>query len=223
MYEDALPRKRKNDDQHDPVIGPLIAALFRFLGRALTFSFNALVLWPLRWLWRATVWSAKAPFRVMGWLFHQLNVLLNGPMPELETAREREIYRRIRRRFRRRNRFVTHLIAFALVDGALWVQWLAYRWRYPEPVAHYIGFTLVWGFILLLHYVRLRLGDAEDNALEAALEREYAREFHQQPVYYEEVDEYYGDPETHHQLSDDPEMYDRLAAPPKSKRRRDYS
>jgi hypothetical protein len=222
VYEDALPRKRKNDDYREPVFKPLIAMLCRFLGRILAFSFNVFVRVPLRWLWQATVWSVKAPFRATRWLLHQLNILVNGRMPELETAREREIYRRIRRRFRRRNRLLTHLIAFALVDGALWVQWLAYMRRYSEPVAHYLGFTLVWGFILLLHYLRVRLGDAEDDALEAALEREYERETYRQPFYYEEV-ETYDDHEPRHYLGDEPESHDRLSVPPKSKRRKDYS
>ena len=64
-----------------------------------SFTFNVFVQVPLHWLWQATVWSAKAPFRALGWLFHQMNILVNGQMPEFETARESEIYRRIRRRF----------------------------------------------------------------------------------------------------------------------------
>ena len=229
MYDDALPRKRKNDE-YESFIPQLLSALVRLLWRLTRGSFHVLVTIPLRWtwrvtvwlariLWQATIWSAKAPFRFLGWLLHGLNILINGRMPEFETAREREIYRRIKRRFRRRNRLYTHLFAFVMGNGVIWIEWLSrpYYWRTSSYLSPYAFITLAWVIILSFHYFRLRLADAEDDALEAALEREYEREARSQPLYYEEIDEYYGE---HDHLADEPLPNSEMADWPKTKRRR---
>jgi hypothetical protein len=210
--------------------------LLRLLGRMLQWSYRVFVVKPLRWLWQATVWTArvswratlwtlkwswqaalwciKTPLRWTGWLLRESWALIFGRMPEFETAREREIWRRIRRRFRRRNLFITHLFAFALINGGLWVDWLNrfYQWQYYATSGYFV-LTLAWGFLLLFHYIRLRMGEAEDDALEAALEREYARG---QPIYYEETETFYGDDYRH--LRDDPDLNHAPAALPKAKR-----
>lgn len=214
MYDDALPRKRKNDEYRQPVL----VALARWLWRALRFVFRVFVKTPLRWLWRVVVWSVKAPFRFLGWTLHGLNSLINGRMPELETAREREIYRRIRRRFRRRNRLYTHMLVFIVGIASLWVERANRLYGSPfHPMEPYVFFTMMWTALLVFHYMRVRMGEAEDDALEAALEREYQREARSQPVYYEEVEEYYGD--TSH-LADAHESDIDVTDWPKAKRRR---
>lgn len=197
----------------------------KFLGRVLAFCFRIFVKVPLRGLWRATLWTVKAPFRLLRWTWRGLNHLMNGRVPEFETVREREIYRRIKRRFRRRNRLITHLFIFVLVMGTTWVSWLTslndwgYRWRGPYT-GQIIAFTLLWVFFLIFHYVRYRMGESEDNALEAALEREYEREARSQPLYYEEVDEYY-DPAAYDHLADDGHIHN--PGPSKAKRRQRYT
>ena len=220
MYEETYPPKRKNDDYREPLLAPL----GRVLGRLIQGCFQVLIvkplrwawqvtLWSLRWTWRATVWAIKAPFRWTGWLLRELWALSFGRMPELETAREREIWRRVRRRYRRRNFFMTHIFAFALIIGGMWIQYLSLTWRsYATP---YLFVTLIWAFFLLYHFVRYRLAEAEDTALEAALEREYERAARSQPLYYEEIEKYYGD--QYRRLSDEPPLEARL---PKAKRRR---
>ncbi len=140
------------------------------------------------------------------------------PHPEFDTAREREIFLRIRRRYRRRNHFILHLFAFVGINAGMWIDWLdmtAYRYDAyaPYSLGPRLGFMAFWGVVLLLHYIRLRMGEAEDRELENALEREYER---QQPLYYEEMDEYYGD---YAHLSDDPAAAEYLPEPPQVKRK----
>jgi hypothetical protein len=65
--------------------------------------------------------------------------------------------------------------------------------------------------------MRVRMSEAEDDALEAALEREYEREARSQPLYYEEIDEYYGE---HDHLADEPLSDSEMTEWPKTKRRR---
>ena len=224
MYDDALPRKRKNDEMR-----PLLVVLAQFLWWLTRGSFHVLVTIPLRWAWRATVWasrivwqatrwSAKAPFRFLGWLLHGLNTLINGRLPEFETAREREIYRRIRRHYRRRNRLHTHILVFVAGIALLWIE-RANRlyWSPFHPLEPYVFFTVLWTALLGFHYMRVHMGETEDNALEAALEREYEREARSQPLYYEEIDEYYGE---HDHLADEPLQDSEMADWPKAKRRR---
>jgi hypothetical protein len=223
---EAYPRKRKNDDYYEP----FVQLLLRWLGRALVFSFHYLVRVPLRWSWQATRWTLRQcgrvlawagrwtgralawtwrtslllllqPLRGLGWLWQCGIELIFGRIPEFDTVREREIFLRIRRRFRRRNHFITHLIVFIVVSGSLWVEWLNRDLMFRGPLSARLGFIGMWAVVLLLHYIRLRMGEAEDAALEAALEREYQR---QQPVYYEESEAYYGDYESFHDLTDMP-------------------
>ncbi|MBZ0302432.1 MAG: hypothetical protein K8J31_21980 [Anaerolineae bacterium] len=219
MDADARPRKRKNEDSRESWFSHLL----RFLWRAVAFCFRFGVVAPARGLWRVTLWAVKAPFRALGWLFRSLILLINGRPPEFETAREREIYRRVKRRYRRRNRLMTHLFAFILILGTAWISWLAslndwaYRWREPYT-GQVIAFTLLWAFFLIFHYVRYRMSESEDQALETALEREYEREVRSRPVYYEESQEYYG-ADAYDHLADEPAFEERLTEAPKVKRR----
>ena len=220
MYEDAVPSKRKNDDYRES----LFSMLLRFLGRVMVFLIKFTVVIPARWLWRATVWTAIAPFRLLRWLLHGLNILINGRIPEFETVREREIYLRVKRRYRRRSRFITHVFAFVLVNGIMWIEWFSRPDYYrPQSGPAYVGITLIWAFFLLFHHMRVRLGNEEDDAMEAAFEREYQREARLQPVYYEEVDEYYGDHAAYRHLTDAGVSGDNMPDLPKAKRRRNAS
>lgn len=238
---EVYPRKRKNDDYYEP----FLQALLRWLGRVLVFSFHYLVQVPLGWLWQATRWTLRQsgrvllwawrqcerglawtwraslwlllqPLRGFAWLWQRGVELIFGRIPEFETVREREIFLRIRRHFRRRNFFITHLIIFIVVNGSLMVEWLNRDPLFRGPLSSRLGFMGMWAVVLLLHYIRLRMGEAEDAALEAALEREYAR---QRPVYYEETDEFYGDYAAYHDLEDDPTSEYLPTEQPKTKRR----
>lgn len=124
-----------------------------------------------RWSWKAVIWSARLPFRFLRWTWRAIALFLwGGPEPEEPLA---ALKWRIQRRFRRRNRFITHLFAFALILGAGWLSWFS-RPFYPpyDPTwGTPLGAAIVWSVFLAFHYVRLRSGDAEDHAIEAALER----------------------------------------------------
>lgn len=166
------------------IIAPL-HWLWRQILRLLRFSWN-LGFAILRWTWgftgrvlnftidksiRAVVWTVRAPFRLLGWLWHWL---FGGAEPDdpMQALRWR-----IKRRYRRRNRFITHVFAFVGVNGFTWWTFLGYlsRGYYFDPwFSSPIGFTLLWAVALLFHHVRARMGDAEDSAMEAALERQTA-------------------------------------------------
>ncbi|MCB9450794.1 MAG: hypothetical protein H6672_05110 [Anaerolineaceae bacterium] len=194
----ALPkRKRKNDDWYDWADGELPPPQTGWLAQLLGWSWRVIKA-PFRWAWRqsvavlrwawrttgratrwtlrvtwaVTVWTVVAPIRGVRWLFGS-----KEPVPQ---NRYEEIRQRIRRHYRRRNRFITHLLLFILGDGLLWIN-VASATHYPEymqtvVLQQTIGISVVWAVVLLFHYIRVRMADAEDLALETALERERAWE-----------------------------------------------
>ncbi len=136
---------------------------WRLTGRVLGFTFDKSV--------KAIVWTARAPFRFLGWTW---NWLFGGPEPDdpMQALRWR-----IKRRYRRRNRFITHVFAYFTMNGYLWLTYNSSYYYPSEPLRSTPAlFTLFWGVLLFFHYVRARMGDAEDNAMETALERQTAWE-----------------------------------------------
>lgn len=139
---------------------------WRLTGRVLNFAIDKSV--------KVVIWTARAPFRFMGWLWQWL---FGGPEPDdpMQALRWR-----IKRRYRRRNRFITHVFAFVGFNGVLWWDRFSYAWRISYDYSPWylspLGFTLLWGVLLLFHYVRVRTGDAEDSAMETALQHQTAWE-----------------------------------------------
>ncbi|MCB9454394.1 MAG: 2TM domain-containing protein [Anaerolineaceae bacterium] len=206
MSNAPLKRKRKNDEWYDWADGELpppqagwlvqllgfswwvIKAPFSWAWRqslaALRWSWRQTVAalrwswrtagrvtrWSLRVTWAATVWTATAPFRGLRWLF-------GGKEPAPQNRYE-EIRQRIRRHYRRRNRFITHLLLFILGNAMMWINAASLYYGYLNSaiLRQTIGISIGWAIALLYHYLRVRMADAEDQALETALERERAWE-----------------------------------------------
>jgi hypothetical protein len=137
--------------------------VWRITGRALSFTLDK--------SWKALVWTARTPFRFLGWLWHWL---FGGPEPDdpMQALRWR-----IKRRYRRRNRLITHAFAFVILVGYFWLDYNPIYYHPYEPLRSTpAAFTLFWSVLLLFHFIRARTGDAEDSAMEAALERQSAWE-----------------------------------------------
>lgn len=197
MSNAPLKRKRKNEEWYDWADGELppsqagwlvqllglswrvIRAPFRWTWHqsvaALRWSWRTtgqVTRWSLRMTWAMTVWTVTSPFRGLRWLFSS-----KEPVPQ---NRYEAIQQRIRRHYRRRNRFITHLLLFILGSAAMWIN-VANASYYPiymytVVLQQTIGISIGWAIALLYHYLRVRMADAEDQALEAALERERAWE-----------------------------------------------
>lgn len=136
---------------------------WRLTGRVLNFAIDKSV--------KVVIWTARAPFRLMGWLWQWL---FGGPEPDdpMQALRWR-----IKRRYRRRNRFITHVFAYFSMNGYLWLTYNpSYYYSYEPLRSTPALFTLFWGVLLFFHFIRMRMGDAEDNAMEAALQRQTAWE-----------------------------------------------
>ncbi len=170
-------------------------------------------------LWTTTVWTLRLPWRMLRGLWRWWN----GPHPYFESERERDIYYRIRRHFRRRRRHRLHVFAYVLVNISLWAQFASRPYPlmfYPEralwsqPVWGHIVFTAAWSVILLFHYLHLRSAEAEDQAIEEALERErfYADRQHEA--------RYIEDNARYARLTDDGEIVDEYDDDPHMKRKR---
>jgi hypothetical protein len=212
MSNAPFKRKRKNEESYDWVDGELPPPQANWLSQLLSLSWRGIkapfrwawqgtlsalrwswrqtvamlhwswrftkqaAVWTLRATWAATKWTVVAPFRGLRWLFGG-----EEPIPQ---NRYDEIRLRIRRHYRRRNRFITHLLLFALANVVMWVNaiimnYYYYGTMYSVVGQQTIGISIFWGVMLLYHYIRVRMADAEDQAIEAALERERAWEFGQ--------------------------------------------
>lgn len=201
--------KRKNDQ---PVLHPL-----RWLGRLLVYMIWMPFTWMLktswqiiramgRWVWRATgrvlrmlwagfVWTVKLPWQLLRWLFV-------GHVPEFENNIQAEAYRLTRQRFRRRRRLQLHIGAYAFTWVAFLLNQLGFFGGYTNPATanQTLGLLLVWLVVVLLHWGRIRLGDAENNALLAVLADHRTPEKTKRS--YEEEQLIYGDERSRQRLSD---------------------
>ncbi|MBZ0275081.1 MAG: hypothetical protein K8I60_02985 [Anaerolineae bacterium] len=208
----ARKRKRKNDD-YDWVDGELppppgagwprrlvgfswrvIKAPFIWGGRqswaVLRWSGRqswAGVRFSLRVAWDATKWAVRLPIQVVRWLL--------GVEPPPQNRYE-EIRQRVRRHYRRRNRLITHFFLFIGSNIVFWadVANRPYIYHWSDGISGAEGAAIIsvfWAALLLFHFIRVRMGEAEDQEIEAALERERAWE-HGQPVteHYETEVEY---------------------------------
>jgi hypothetical protein len=169
--------------------------------------------WASGQAWRGVVWTAKAPFNFLGWLF-------GTNIPEYLSEREKAAYRRIKRYYRRRNRFIAHSFMY----GVGWVVVLAQffsllrrgaetGWDMLPAIGSTFAFIGVWTLLMAFHYVRIRMGEAEDAALAQVLEEDavsiYLPRKRSGLAYHEPYDEpevYEANPYRH--LTDDGEFAD---------------
>ncbi|MBZ0294922.1 MAG: hypothetical protein K8L99_20335, partial [Anaerolineae bacterium] len=129
------------------------------------------VVWRAGRAWAIRVWSVLLPWRMLKAVWRWWN----GPEPYFESERERDIYRRIRRRFRRRNRLRLHGIIYLLANSYVWFEWQHYRFFRPSgTIWSYLFVTGVLTLVLLFHYLHMRSSEAEERAIEEAIDRERA-------------------------------------------------
>jgi len=130
------------------------------------------VTWSSRTAWDATVWTVKLPFRALGWAWQAVF----GPPVRYSNPRYAEIHALIARRYRRRSRFITHLFAFIFLNLYFWIDFIYTDYRYyfdQQPFTSTpLLFTIMWGIVLLFHFIRTKQGVEEDHAIERAIERE---------------------------------------------------
>jgi 2TM domain-containing protein len=85
-----------------------------------------------------------------------------------QTDYEKEIRQRITKRYENRAEFYGHLIAFIVFNGVLW--------GVLHPVdAGYTISTLIsglWGLGLAVHFIQFLMKEAQEKAIEKAIERE---------------------------------------------------
>jgi|GEM_PF-6109174 len=200
--------KRKNDQPARHPLGWLGHLLIYVIW--MPFAWMVKTSWQIiramaRWLWRSTgrvlcmmwasfVWIVKLPWRLLRWL-------VVGHVPEFENSIQAEAYRLTRQRFRRRRRLQLHIGAYAFA----WVVFILnllgfFGWSMNSAiVSQTSGLLLVWLVVVLLHWGRIRLGDAENAALLAVLADHRTPE--KTKRYYEEEHIYGNDP-GHARLSD---------------------
>lgn len=194
--------KLKNDAPKRP---HRFSVVWRFLKSTVSFGWRAtlgMVVWVWRQTARATKWAILAPWR----LAKQLWRWLNGAPIHTGDPRLDALTAIIRRHYRRRHYFVTHLFTFAIVNIAIWLDYYADSvWYSGEIFSNRLTFTFIWSCLLVFHFVRLRLGEAEDRALQAVLEdNRVSRDKPKRHIAYEENETYIPYPRL--ALSDDAEL-----------------
>jgi hypothetical protein len=131
-----------------------------------------IVTWSARTAWDATVWTVKLPFRGLAWMWQAVF----GPPVRYSNPRYAEIHALIARRYRRRSRFITHLFAFIFFNLAIWIDYFYTDYTYyfdPRALTSTpLLFTIMWGVVLLFHFIRTKHGVEEDHTIERAIERE---------------------------------------------------
>ncbi|QPC83806.1 hypothetical protein G4Y79_05345 [Phototrophicus methaneseepsis] len=142
--------------------------------------------WAAHSSWLAVVWTASLPFRLYRYVFI-------GPEPEFANAQQAERYRLVRRAHGRRRFFLTHLFAFLgwaaifllLLMTGYWQDGYGNNPAYTNTYFYrYLIGTTVWGVFLLYHFMRLRLGNSEDEELmDVMRETGEKRKFHYEEEY----------------------------------------
>lgn len=81
-----------------------------------------------------------------------------------------EIRTRITRRYNNRSEFLSHLVAFIVINGIVW--------GILDPGGLFFTIAAVglglWGMGLVIHAVQFVMKEAQENAIEKAIERERA-------------------------------------------------
>jgi hypothetical protein len=121
----------------------------------------------LGWLWQALLWTLRAPFRLLRWAADLFRLRPLDFQNDYYGAMERLI----RRRYRRRRGLVTHTFIWAGAGAVLIIDWLLYTSGWGRPALEPRLFALAaWAVLLGLHYIRIRISDAEDDAIRAMAE-----------------------------------------------------
>jgi hypothetical protein len=175
------------------------------------FSTWRATVWTAQRTWAVAKWTALAPIRALGWLY---NTFIR-PIPEPDEP-FLAIRWRIKRRFRRRQRFMTHLFAFLGVNFVAGADWLLNSFKYQSYTGRsllgYGVIMLFWVALLIFHFMRMRLADEEDRAMQTALEHQ--RDYQSPYLVEDEYDERY------ERLSDDGELVIDYEIPSEKRKRR---
>lgn len=125
--------------------------------------------------WQGTVWMVTAPFRLLRWLFIE-------PLPEFDNPRQAQAYKLVRRYYRRRRWLMTHAFIYAGIMSVGLIQffWLLRRQvEIGQSLSSALGstfaFMMFFTVLMAFHFMRVRMGNAEDEALADVLDRDYGR------------------------------------------------
>jgi hypothetical protein len=123
---------------------------------------------------RPVLWLLTIPWRLIYYI-------INGRIPTFENARQEEIFWRIKRQYRRKCFLMLHGIVYTL--GIVFLVAFAAHELYLQQFTNLLpewnavlqtGVVMsLWAIGILLHFLFVRLSNAEDVALGEALEREY--------------------------------------------------
>lgn len=182
------------------IISGIVSWVWNSAGRILNFT--------LRQAWSAVKWAAALPFRAARFVYY---TLVGWPISTGDPWLD-EVKTIIRRRFQRRRFFTTHIFVFVAGIAALWISWFDHVnnpfWSGPTFPSGEIIFTIFWLMLLAYNFVRLKLGEAEDQALSDAIEQQRAwgvAEKQKRSIQYE-VEEEFAPAERRFRLADDGEL-----------------
>ncbi|MCB9460942.1 MAG: hypothetical protein H6670_14915 [Anaerolineaceae bacterium] len=206
--------KRKNDQRPQRSVVDILGLLVYWLIVApITFIASgtwSTLKWLVRNSWAATKWTARNGWAAIVWIakvswygtvwaiggswktfvvapLRWLRILIFGREPEFANAQQAERYRLTRRSFRRKQFFLAHvflfigwmvILTYSMYEASVYSYGGGYMWRNP------ILATFIWIVILLFHFMRLRIGQAEDEALLQVMgETGEKRKFHYEEEY----------------------------------------
>ncbi len=150
-------------------------------------SFRFFLYYPLRIF---VYYPFKFTLDVLAWAWR--NTFGYGDLPEFENPRQRIAYINVKREYRRHRRFQTHAGLYLFVNSLVWID--AFTRPYYSNQSPFI-FTIVWGVLLGLHYLRVRTNRQEDSELLDVL-RQYGgndsvySEQKRKNMLYEETEDY---------------------------------
>ncbi|GAB5492330.1 MAG: hypothetical protein Phog2KO_25450 [Phototrophicaceae bacterium] len=189
--------KRKNNSPHPNIfglifslLGTVIGGIFSLIGwiaKQIAKVINLI----LKQIKAIAVFFFKHGWQVIKWLvsqpYHLLRYIISGRIPEFDTARQEEIFWRIKRQYRRKRLFALNsflyaggliISAFAVGTNYYYATQSIDSWAWQNfynSAGSALFFMGIWTLILGFHYVFNRMGDAEDSAMGEALAEEYAR------------------------------------------------
>lgn len=149
--------------------------------------------WAIGTVANGVWWLVRNGASIAWWVvtrpYYVLHYLLNGPVPEFETAREKTIFWRVKRRYRRKRIFILHSlfysiaavmsVGYTITNGLNFLLYNMSAWEWDWYVSNVTGILVVgsvWTVILGFHRYFNSMHNEEDEAVGQALAEEYARQ-----------------------------------------------
>jgi hypothetical protein len=167
-----------------------IAWLVQHGWKALAWSvrngWNASV-WLVQHGWKAFAWTVKGVWMALTWvtsgIWSLVRYLVVGHVPEFKNSQEEFAFWRIKRRYRRRRFLMIHGVVTILALFGLGLRWMDMSRFYADigrEMPAYIGQQqMIFGLLMIvlfgMHMVWARLGNAEDDDIQQALNESHQR------------------------------------------------